>query len=79
MIAAADSCVRRAAGELLEMIDGPGYSAGRLRELRAVEALERMATPEARRVLGGLAAGVTDARLTQEAKAALDRLDRLRR
>jgi hypothetical protein len=69
--------LRRAVGELLEMIEGPGYSAVRLRELRAVEALERMATPEARRVLGGLAAGAADARPTQEAKAALDRLDRL--
>jgi hypothetical protein len=46
------------------------------RELRSVEVLERLRTPEARRLLGRLAAGNPDARLTVESKAALGRLNR---
>jgi WD40 repeat protein len=46
----------------------------RLRELRAVLVLESRGTAEARRVLERLAAGLSEARLTQEAKAALKRL-----
>jgi RNA polymerase sigma factor (sigma-70 family) len=45
-----------------------------LRLIRALEALESVGTPEARRVLEGLAQGIPEARLTQEAKAALERL-----
>ncbi len=48
----------------------------RLREARAVMALEIRATPEARRLLRRLAAGLPGARLTEEARAALRRLDR---
>jgi RNA polymerase sigma factor (sigma-70 family) len=46
------------------------------RRTRAVEALERLATPEARQLLTELAQGDSFARLTQEAKASLDRLRR---
>jgi WD40 repeat protein len=46
----------------------------RLREARAVMALEVSGTPEARRLLVRLAEGLPEARLTQEAKAALRRL-----
>ena len=49
----------------------------RLRLLRALEALELAATPEAQRLLEKLASGVPDAYLTREAKAALERLTRL--
>jgi WD40 repeat protein len=49
-------------------------SAERLRELRALEILERADGPEARRVLQKIAEGTPDARLTQEAKASLGRL-----
>jgi hypothetical protein len=47
-----------------------------LRELRAVEMLEHLGTPPARQLLETLAHGAADARLTQEAKAALARLTR---
>jgi RNA polymerase sigma factor (sigma-70 family) len=45
-----------------------------LRSLRAIEVLERVGTSEARAGLRNLAKGATEARLTREAKAALDRL-----
>jgi WD40 repeat protein len=41
---------------------------------RAVEALERAGSPDAVRLLRALAGGATEARLTREARAALDRL-----
>jgi WD40 repeat protein len=49
-------------------------SAPELQTLRAVEALEYIATPEARTLLKTLASGAADARQTTEAKAALARL-----
>jgi WD40 repeat protein len=45
-----------------------------VRDLRAIEALELMATPEARAVLKRLAGGPADSTLAREAKAALGRL-----
>jgi hypothetical protein len=45
-----------------------------LRALRAVEVLEHIGNEEARRVLGRLAAGEPESRLTQEAEASLRRL-----
>src|SRR5262249_18903524 len=45
-----------------------------LRSLRALEVLERIANPEARKVLQTLAKGNPQARLTQEAQAVLGRL-----
>jgi RNA polymerase sigma factor (sigma-70 family) len=47
-----------------------------LQERRAVETLEHIATSEAGQVLQALARGAPGARLTQEAKASLDRLNR---
>jgi RNA polymerase sigma factor (sigma-70 family) len=47
-----------------------------LRGVRAVEVLERIATPEARQLLTTLTKGAPQARLTQEAKASLARLER---
>jgi hypothetical protein len=46
----------------------------KLRSLRAVEVLEKIETPEACGVIKGLATGAPEARLTQEAKASLERL-----
>jgi hypothetical protein len=56
---------------LLSRIDGAARQ-----DLRAVEVLERIATPEARGILEALAQGAPEARLTREAKAALIRLER---
>lgn len=49
-------------------------SGERLRSLRAIETLELAGTPQAREALATLAAGAEGARLTEEAKAALKRL-----
>jgi WD40 repeat protein len=50
-----------------------------LRTVRAIWVLQRMATPEARTLLESLAAGAPEARITQEAQAALRFLDRNRK
>jgi WD40 repeat protein len=47
-----------------------------LRSLRAVQVLEQLGTAEARHVLQTLSRGVAEARLTREARAALQRLTR---
>jgi RNA polymerase sigma factor (sigma-70 family) len=67
---------RRRLDSLLERIAGRVHSPERLRTLRAVEVLEQIGTAEAREVLGVLARGTPGAWLTQEAKAALERLER---
>jgi hypothetical protein len=56
---------------LLKDITGPGE---RARPVRAVQALEYANTPAARTLLKDLAAGPADEPLSQEAKAALERL-----
>ncbi len=65
--------LRKRLERLLEPLDLDGT--GVLRLHRAVLALEARGTPAARKVLARLAAGVSGARLTQEAKAALKRLN----
>jgi WD40 repeat protein len=54
---------------------GPIAPPGILRTLRAIAALERAGTPEARAVLARMARGDPGAIETREAKAARDRLD----
>lgn len=66
---------RRRAERVLKTLEFNGLSAETLRGLRAVEVLERVATPEARATLQGLADGVPDARITVEARAAVKRLN----
>ena len=51
-----------------------GWSGDRLRELRAVEVLEHVGSPEARQVLQEVARWTPPTRLSQEAAAALRRL-----
>jgi WD40 repeat protein len=67
---------RRRVEQLLDRLDGTPTPA-RLREWRALTALEWIGTAPARQVLKGLADGTPEARLTQEARASLLRLDRI--
>jgi hypothetical protein len=67
---------RRRLEPLLAKVERQELSSTALRQVRATEVLEHIATPEARDLLKNLAAGATEARLTQEAKAALERLER---
>jgi hypothetical protein len=53
-------------------------SAESLRARRALEVLELTGTPEAHRLMEALAGGARDARLTRDARAALDRMARCR-
>ena len=59
---------------LLRRLDGAGLSPEAIRHVRAVEALEAIGNPQARRLLDKLAAGPAELRLTQEAKEAAGRL-----
>jgi RNA polymerase sigma factor (sigma-70 family) len=65
--------VRRRVEALLHLLSVTG-SPDRLRQFRAVEVLEIMATPEARRLLERLAGSAPVAMLTREAKGALQRM-----
>jgi RNA polymerase sigma factor (sigma-70 family) len=62
--------VRRTLQQILEGLETAPEA---LRAVRAVEVLEWIATPEADRLLGELAKGAADARLTREAAAAHQR------
>jgi hypothetical protein len=68
--------VRRQLTLLLEERDDPVSSRNRLRELRALEVLERIGSAEARRLLETLSQGTAEARLTREARASVERLTR---
>src|SRR5205807_5136388 len=61
---------------LLERAENAEPSGELLRGLRAIEILESITTPEARQLVQRLADGAPKARLTREAKAALERLER---
>jgi RNA polymerase sigma factor (sigma-70 family) len=65
---------RRRMEQLLGRLQGLPHAPELLRCLRAVEALERVGTPEARQILEGLAQGAPETWLTDEAKASLERL-----
>jgi hypothetical protein len=66
--------VRQRAERLLTQLDVAVWTTEQLRAIRAIEALERIGSAEARQVLEGLARGAPAARLTNEARAALRRL-----
>jgi hypothetical protein len=59
---------------LLRALDNQQLTAEDLRAIRAVEAVEAMRTEEARRLLRDWAGGAAGVCLTEEAKAALDRV-----
>jgi hypothetical protein len=63
-----------AARRVRQLLAQLGSSPELVRALRAVEVLEHIATPEARRILQRLAQGQQGATLTEDAAAALDRL-----
>jgi RNA polymerase sigma factor (sigma-70 family) len=66
--------VKKRVEELLDKLQAeePAPSGERLRELRAVELLERLADPDADKLLRALSEGAAGARLTREARAALE-------
>jgi WD40 repeat protein len=66
--------VRQRVRQLLRLLGGTVPPAEIVRGIRAVEALEHLGTPEARQTMSMLAEGEPAARLTQEAKASLERL-----
>jgi hypothetical protein len=66
--------VRQRVAELLRKLDGGSASGEPLRETRALEVLEGLGTPEAKKLLEELAKGAPEAALTREAKASLERL-----
>jgi WD40 repeat protein len=68
--------VRKRALEFLDRFDPATLKPDRLRQMRAVELLEGIATPAARDVLSELAKGAAEAPLTRDAAAALQRLRR---
>src|SRR5262249_9621707 len=66
--------VRRRATDLLAELEKSTLQPEDLRAVRAVEVMERLATPDARTLLGALAKGDPTAQLTQAAEQALKRL-----
>jgi hypothetical protein len=68
--------VRMWASRLLRELDARARAGTTCRLVRAVEALELIATPDARALLAWLASGDPDARLTRETRWSLHRLDR---
>jgi sugar lactone lactonase YvrE len=66
--------VRQRVEQLLAKLEGAKLSPEQWRHVRSVEILENIGTSEARELLQKLARGAEGARLTQEAKAAVERL-----
>lgn len=66
--------VRQRVEAILQKMPAGQMTREQLRTVRAVTALERIGTPEARQLLEQVGQGVPRARLTQEAKAAVERL-----
>ncbi|HZU38599.1 MAG TPA: WD40 repeat domain-containing protein, partial [Gemmataceae bacterium] len=68
--------MRRRLTALLQHLNGPVRLPAQMRVLRGIEILEQIGTPKACAELRDLAGGDGNARLTDEAKAALERLHR---
>jgi WD40 repeat protein len=66
--------VRQRIQQLLTALSRPATPGMELRLVRAVEVLEQIDTPAARQLLSELSHGAAGARLTEEAKAALERM-----
>jgi WD40 repeat protein len=65
--------VQKRVDGILQKITTVQLTSDRLRDVRAILVLEQAGTPAARQLLEEIARGVSEARLTQEAKAALER------
>ncbi len=66
-------------GRIQELLRGARtWAPDQLQILRALQALEYIGTPDARVILQRMAEGAPESRLTQEARASLKRLDRLK-
>jgi WD40 repeat protein len=70
---------RRLVNLLLAKLDSPAPTPEQLRTSRALAALEQIGGAEAQKILARLSDGAAGARMTQEAKAALERSMRLMR
>ncbi len=65
---------KRRLQKLLKAVTGAQINAVELQALRGVEILERIGSPEAKKILTSLAQGAREASLTREAQEALNRL-----
>ena len=68
-----DLCV---AGDEAHLLEQRGPDSATLRQIRAVEVLEHVGSPDSRALLESLAQGDPDARLTIDAKDSLARLSK---
>jgi WD40 repeat protein len=66
--------MRRRLDDLIDKIDRSSHTPEELQAIRGIEVLERIASPDARAVLAGLAKGSEQSRLTAEAREAVGRL-----
>jgi hypothetical protein len=71
-----DPQIRKAVQQLLDKMEDQPIPRVALQQMRAIELLEQLDTPDARELLGELANGAPAARQTREALAALNRLIR---
>jgi len=69
---------KRRVAQVLERLRGPIADLEQLQSLRAIEALECIGTPAARRFLESLSEGTSNALLTIEAKRSAERLAKRR-
>jgi hypothetical protein len=70
--------VQHRVARLLDQLQGTAHSRQRLAQIRGLEILGQIGTPEALGVIRALAAGAPEASLTKQAKADLERLERPR-
>jgi hypothetical protein len=61
---------------LLDQLQGTAHSRQRLAQIRGLEILGQIGTPEALGVIRALAGGASEASLTKQAKADLERLEK---
>ncbi len=70
--------VQQRISRLLDQVQGTAHSRQRLSQIRGLEILGQIGTPEALQVMKSLADGAPEASLTKQAKADLERLGRQR-